>query len=156
MKKIFVILAAAIFTLSSCNKDGYVSIGEGERPPYEDNYGFLLLRNYSSEDTVWFIPDKEHADALPENELSEWQKISIFHIEAHSSMELTYDSSDNYTTPLETYGVEDRMTFYVFKKSVWGSHSWSELVSGQLWTCKYSLSVEEALAQNRTVTYPMQ
>lgn len=155
MKKYIVLLAAALLTLSSCHKGGYDSMGDSEIPPYETNQGFLLLRNYSSDDTVWFIPDKEHADNLPADALSEWQKISVFTIAAHNSYELTYDSNDNYLTPLETYGVDDKMTFYVFKKKVWDAHTWSELVSKQLWESKCSLSVEDAIKQNRTLTYPM-
>lgn len=155
MKKILTLFAAAVFALSSCDKEGFDSIGEETIPPYETNKGFMLLRNYSSDDTVWYIPDKEHADNLPIDKLSEWQKISIFNIEAHQSYELTYDSNDNYLTPLETYGVNDKMVFYVFKKQVWEAHSWSELVTGRLWECRCELSVEDAIKQNRTLTYPM-
>ena len=155
MKKILTLFAAAVLALSSCNKGDFDSIIGDEIPPYETNHGFMLLRNYSSDDTVWYIPDKEHADNLPTDKLTEWQQISIYTVEAHQSYELTYDSNDNYITPLETYGVDDEMTFYIFKKYVWDTHSWSELVAGKLWECKCTLSVEEALAQNRTLTYPM-
>ena len=156
MRKIFILFAAVlVFALNSCNKQAFDSIGEGGVPPYEQNQGFLLLRNYSSDDTVWFIPDKEHAANLPADALSEWQKIAIYTIAAHQSFELTYDSDDNYITPLETYGVNDKMVFYVFKKKVWETHPWSELVSGKLWVCKCELSVEDAIKQNRTLTYPM-
>ncbi|MGN1226917.1 MAG: hypothetical protein ACI4TL_06755 [Candidatus Cryptobacteroides sp.] len=155
MKKIFVILTT-LFCLVSCMQKGYDSIGEDCVPPYEHNQGFMLLRNYSSDDTVWFIPDKDHAENLPTESLTEWQKISVFTVPAHSSYELYYDSQDNYITPVETYGVEDRMVFYVFKKEIWDSKSWQELVEGQLWSGNCSLSVEEARAQNCTLTYPMQ
>ena len=153
MKK--TIFAALLLCLVACNKGSYDSIGEDCVPPYEQNQGFLLLRNYSSEDTVWYIPDREHSENLPADALSEWQKISVFVVPAQSSVELTYDSNDNYLTPVETYGVEDNMVFYVFKKTVWDSNDWKALVSNKLWSGKCSLSVQQALAQSRTVTYPM-
>ena len=153
MKK--TIFAALLLCLVACNKGSYDSIGEDCVPPYEPNQCVQLRRNNSTEQTARYIPDREHSENLPADALSEWQKISVFVVPAHSSVELTYDSNDNYLTPVETYGVEDNMVFYVFKKTVWDSNDWKALVSNKLWSGKCSLSVQQALAQSRTVTYPM-
>ncbi|MBQ0077138.1 MAG: hypothetical protein KBS55_00685 [Bacteroidales bacterium] len=149
--KLFVCAAAAVLAFASCSRDyeGYY-----DNAYYEKTKNFLTLRNYSSDATVWYIPDVDHADVLP-TELTEWQKIAIYSVDAHSSGSLTFDSSDNYETPVETYGVDDELVIYVFKKDVWNSHSWSELVAGQMWCGKCTLSVEDALKSNGIVTYPM-
>lgn len=141
-----------IALFSACSKSDY-DMMETE-PFHEYSTRFLVLRNYSSDDTVWFIPDKDSAASLP-SELSEWQKIAIYSIPAHGKLDLTFDSTDNYVTPVETYGVNDKIVIYVFKKSVWDSNVWSALVSGKLWSGKCELSVEDARELNGFVTYPM-
>lgn len=140
-------LAAAV----SCDRyyDGYY-----DDPYYDTNTYFLTLRNYSSEATVWFIPDAECAGELPQ-ELSEWQKISVYEVQPQSAVQLSFDSEDNYVTPVETYGIGDRMTIYVFKKNVWDNTEWSEIVAGSKWCGKCSLSVEDARKLKGIVTYPM-
>lgn len=156
MNKIHFILVAvaALLLLPGCNKD-YMKDYDEREPFKENKRTFLILRNYSSDDTVWFIPDKAFSVALPAAPLDEWHKISVFEVKAHSSYELTFDSTDNYVTPVETYGPDDRMLFYVFKKDVWDSNEFPDLVSGQMWSGKCSLSVEEARELNGFVTYPM-
>lgn len=154
MKKnilIFVSVIAAAFLASSCDRyyDKYY-----DPSYYETSNDFMTLRNYSSEATVWFIPAKENSGTLP-SELSEWQKISIYEIDAHSAMTLKFDSLDSYVTPVETYAPTDRMVIYVFPKKVWDSHTWAELVSGEMWTGKGSYSVDEMVQLNKIVTYPM-
>lgn len=149
---IITVLAAALL-ISGCNKY-YDGIEDSENKYVEHNSRFLILRNYSSDDTVWFIPDKDCATTLPAV-LDEWHKISVFEVEAHSSYDLTFDSTDNYVTPVETYGVNDKMVFYVFKKSVWEANDWATLVSGKMWSGKCELSVDDARALNGFVTYPM-
>ena len=121
---------------------------------YETSKDVLTFRNFSNDTTVWFIPDSEHSGNLPE-ELSEWQKISIWELNPHSACTISFDSNDSYETPVETYGVNDRMVIYVFKKSVWESHSWNELVNGRMWSGKVAYSVDDVLKLNRIVTYPM-
>ncbi|MBP9986961.1 MAG: hypothetical protein KBT44_03435 [Bacteroidales bacterium] len=145
------LIALAVAGLSSCDRyyDGYY-----DDLYYETNTVFLTLRNYSSEATVWFIPDVKCDGELP-SELSEWQKIAVYAVEPKSAVQLTFDSSDDYVTPVETYGVNDRMAIYVFKKEVWDSHDWPELVTGKMWCGRCSLSVEEARELHSIVTYPM-
>lgn len=140
----------AAFLASSCDRyyDGYY-----DPAYYETSNEFITLRNYSSEATVWFIPEKENSEILP-SELSEWQKISVYEIDAHSAVTLTFDSDDGCVTPVETYAPTDRMVIYVFLKKVWDSHEWAELVSGEMWTGKYSYSVDEMLQLKKIVTYP--
>jgi len=154
MKQNIIILALMgiiAFVAVSCNKsyDGYY-----DKEYYETSTEFLTLRNFSSDSTVWFIPERDCADNLPES-LSEWQKISIFELAPHSSYVLSFDSNDSYVTPVETYEVNDRIAIYVFKRSVWQSHSWAELVSGKMWSgyCRYS--VDEMIELRQIVTYPM-
>lgn len=141
----------AIAILDSCDRyyNGYY-----DDPFYETNTMFLTLRNYSSDATVWFIPDASCSGELP-SELSEWQTIAIYELEPKSAVQLTFDSGDDYVTPVETYGVNDSMSIYVFKKDVWESHGWPELVSGKMWCGRCSLSVEEARKLHGIVTYPM-
>ena len=148
------ILAFVLVSVLAVSCDWYYD-GFDEYRYYDNTTQFLTLRNYSSEATVWFIPSKENSENLP-SELSEWQKISIYDVDSRSSMSLDFDSDDNYVTPVETYSPTDRMVIYVFLKSVWDSHTWAELVNGQLWSAKVSYSVEEIVAQNKTVTYPIQ
>ena len=153
MKRIYsIILAvAALLVLSACDRyyDGYY-----DDEYYESSTNFLTLRNFSSDTTVWFIPEKAYAESLPA-ELSEWQRISIFELWPHSSEILSFDSGDNYETPLETYGVADRFTIYIFKKSVWESYTWQDIVNGKMWCGKCSLTVDDAVAQKRVVSYPI-
>lgn len=153
MKKIIIyisVLAAAVLAVS-CNKynDGYY-----DPAYYKTSREFLTLRNFSSEATVWFIPAKENSVTLPA-ELTEWQKISVYEIDAKSSYTLTFDSDDSYVTPVETYSTTDKMVIYVFPKKVWDAHTWSELVAGQMWTGKGSYTVDEMVALKKIVTYPM-
>lgn len=150
--KLLVIMAAALLSLGSCSPaydEGYY-----DEEYYKTNDVALTARNFSSDATVWFIPDKEHADSLP-SVLSEWQKISVFHIDAHSSYTIMFDSNDDYLTPIDTYGKEDTLAVYVFKQDIWDSCSWNELVSGEMWSCKAKYSVADALATKGIITYPM-
>lgn len=146
-----ILVAVVLSALCACDRyyDGYY---DDICVPAPD--AFLTFRNLSSDSTVWFVPEKACAEALPE-ELSEWQKISIFELEPHSEQVLFLDSNDDYETPVETYGMDDRFTIYIFKKSVWNSYSWQDLVSGKMWSGKCSLTVDEALAMKATVTYPL-
>lgn len=148
---LLIILSAVAFV--SCNKD--YSDGYYDPPYYEAAKSFITLRNFSSDNTVWFIPDKSCNGMLPAV-LTEWQKIAIYEVAAHSSYSMTFDSNDNYVTPIESFGVNDRMTIYVFKKDVWDSHSWSELVNNQLWSSKGEYSAEDFITLNKVVTYPIQ
>ena len=145
-----ILAAAALAALCSCNKyyDGYF---DGY---YETTGDFLILKNYSDEPTVWLIPEKSCAEVLPE-ELSEWQRTSLYEVAARSSETLSFDSDDHYTTPPETYAMDDNMVIYVFKKSVWDSNTWKEIVRGKMWAQKYSLSVSDALSLDRAVSYPV-
>lgn len=152
MRKIIIALSA-IALLCSCNKD-YYDEGYYDDKYYKSSKEVLILRNFSSDTTVWFVPEKDHATSLPA-ELSEWQKISICEVQPHSSYSLTFDSNDSYVTPVETYGPSDSLQIYVFKKSVWDSHSWEELVSGKMWSGYCSLSVKDAIDLDGIVTYPM-
>lgn len=145
------VFALVIVTLGSCK--GYDK-GYYDEKYYETNVNFLTLRNYSSDATVWFVPDVEYAENLP-SELSEWQRIAIYDVDAHSSGYITFDSNDNYVTPVETYGVGDKMVIYVFKKDVWEKYEWPEIVAGKMWCGKCSLSVEDARELNGIITYPM-
>lgn len=151
MKRYIALIALAAALACSCDKyyEGYY-----DPEYYKSSKEFLTLRNYSSDATVWFIPAKENSETLPE-ELSEWQKISIYEINGQSACTLTFDSDDSYVTPVETYGPDDRMVIYVFKKDVWDKHGWAELVTGKMWSGKTSLSVEEAVKLKKIVTYPM-
>lgn len=153
MRRFFfnIMVTALVFmVLSSCDRyyDGYY-----DDIHHSTSTGFLNLKNYSSEATVWFIPDAETAGNLP-SELSEWQKIDVYEVAPQSSVCLTFDSEDNYVTPVETYGIGDRMEIYVFKKDVWDNYGWAEIVAGRMWCGRFSLSVEEARELNGTVTYP--
>ena len=152
------ILSLAVTALLSCVL--YSGCWKYDCGYYEETYiptedVFATLKNYSSEDTVWYIPDKEHSEELPQT-LSDWQKISVYEIPARSSENLYFDSTDNYTTPLETYGTADAMVFYVFRKSDWDSHSWEELLNGQMWAGRCSLTVTQMLDSDQTVSYPFQ
>ena len=150
---IFAIMLAALTVtgISSCDRyyDGYY-----DDRYYETNTQFLTLRNYSSEATVWFIPEAACNGELPA-EISEWQAISVYTVPPQSAVQLSFDSEDNYVTPVETYGVDDRMTIYVFKEYVWNNCGWDDIVSGSMWCGKCSLSVADARKLNGIVTYPM-
>lgn len=150
-KIILAVLPAVVALVCGC--DRYYDSEYDERY-YETSKDFMTLRNFSSDTTVWFIPERDNAATLP-SELSEWQSISVYEIGPHSAMILTFDSNDSYVTPVETYGVEDRMVIYVFKKKVWESNDWSALVSGKMWCGCVSYSVDEIVALNKIVTYPM-
>lgn len=139
--------------ICSCSA-GYDS-GYYDDDYYETNDVVLTARNFSSDATVWYIPDKTHADPLSD-EMSEWQKISLFEIDTHSSYCIRFDSNDNYVTPIETYGIGDTLTLYIFKKDVWDSHSWQELVNDRLWSCKARYSVADAISAKGIITYPIQ
>lgn len=152
MKRIFAVLTALVL-ICSCSAD-YDS-GYYDDNYYETNDVVLTARNFSSDATVWYIPDKPHADPLSD-EMSEWQKISLFEIDAHSSYSIRFDSKDNYVTPIETYGMGDTLTLYIFKKDVWDSHSWQELVHDGLWSCKARYSVADAISAKGIITYPIQ
>lgn len=151
MKRNIAIIALVAALACSCDKyyDGYY-----DPEYYKTSKEFLTLRNFSNDATVWFIPAKENSEVLPD-ELSEWQKISIYEINGQSALTLTFDSDDNYVTPVETYGINDKIVIYVFKKEVWDACSWEDLVKGKKWSGKCTLSVEEALASRQVVTYPM-
>lgn len=152
MKRYILALAAALLAATSCDK-AY----EGSYPvsdPVENNVSFMMLRNFSSETTVWFIPDKACATSLP-TVLSEWQLISVWEVKPNSKVSVTFDSNDGYVTPIETYGVDDKMAFYVFKKSVWDSNDWATLVKNKMWCGCCFLSASEVLEMNRMVTYPI-
>lgn len=150
MKRYIALIAMIAGLTCSCDKyyDRY------DPKYYESSTDFLTLRNYSSDATVWFIPAKENSKVLPD-ELSEWQKISIFEVSGKSAVTLSFDSKDNYVTPVETYGIKDTMAIYVFKKDVWNKNEWKELVRGQKWCGKCVLSVEDALKLQKVITYPM-
>lgn len=145
------LISAAITVLGSCDRylDGYY-----DDRYYETNTDFLTLRNYSSDSTVWFIPEAGCKGDLP-SELSEWQLISVYRVPPKSAVQLSFDSNDNYETPVETYGINDMMTIYVFKEKVWDKYGWGDIVAGQMWCGKCRLSVEEAVALHGIVTYPM-
>lgn len=145
-----VVLALSLTVLSSCFQynNGYFDI-----PLYEGNTDYLTLKNYSSESTIWLIPDAEHAGQLP-SELSDWLKTDLYEIEPRMSRQLSFDSTDGYVTPAETYGIGDKMVIYVFKKEIWDNHGWEEIVEGSLWCNKYTLSVDDALNHNKTIIYP--
>ena len=155
MRRILYAAAACLLVaaLSACSADKYTE-GYYDSKYYESSTSYLTLRNFSSDTTFWFIPEKEYALSLPE-ELSEWQKISIYEVAPHSSYILTFDSSDSYVTPEETYGPEDSMAIYVFSADAWKHNSWQELVRGSLWTCSGLYSVEDILSLDGIVTYPM-
>ena len=149
MKKIIITLMAAM-SLLSCAKyydTSWVS--------YWDSADFFVtLKNYSSDDLIFFIPEKQYAENLP-LQLSDWQKISVYEVKANSSISIEFDSDDNYETPIETYGVDDKMFFYIFKQSVWDSNSWEDLVNGKKWVACNSYSVEKIIALKRTISYPI-
>lgn len=148
----FILTAFMLAAVAACDRysDGY-----GYDPSYyRTSSEYMTLRNFSSDTTVWFVPEKQYADALPDS-LTEWQRISVYRIAPHSSFILTYDSSDSYVTPEETYGPEDSFTIYVFKSRDWNMYPWKTLVSGQKWVGKVSMTVEEAAGLNNIVTYPM-
>ncbi|MBP9987563.1 MAG: hypothetical protein KBT44_06555 [Bacteroidales bacterium] len=151
MKKHIAIIALIAALACSCDKyyDGYY-----DPEYYATSKDFLTLRNYSSDVTVWFIPAKENSETLPD-ELSEWQKISIYEINGQSARTLTFDSEDNYVTPVETYGIDDEMVIYVFKKEIWDAYEWKDLVKGKKWSGKCSLSVKDALESKSVITYPI-
>lgn len=152
MKRSLLVMIAVVLGLGACSHD--YEAGYYDDTYYETNDVVLTARNFSSDATVWFIPDRDHADSLPD-ELSEWLKISVYRIDAHSSYSIMFDSNDGYLTPIETYGKDDTLAVYVFKKEIWDSHSWNELASGELWSCKARYSVADALSTGGIITYPM-
>ena len=152
MKKTIFALILATLAATACSK--YYDDYSWWNYDYSDA-SFATLCNYSSEATVWFIPEKKYADNLPE-ELTEWHKISVYEIAPRESLTLTFDSDDDYVTPIETYGTGDSMVFYVFHKSDWDTHSWKELREGRMWTGWCSLSVSQMLEKNSKLTYPFQ
>lgn len=153
MNRIIALIAAG-FLFGACSSAFDYDRGNYDDSYYETNSEVLTIRNFSSDATVWFIPDRDHAEVLPD-ELSEWQKISVFEVEPHSSYPILFDSNDFYVTPIETYGPEDTLIVYVFKKDVWNGYSWKELVEGRLWSCKAGYSVQDAVSSSGIITYPM-
>ena len=144
----FIVIASA---LVSCSKyvDGYIDYNYGS----STEGSFVTLNNYSSDATVWYIPDLEHASALPET-LTEWQKTSVYEVDAHSSFTVWFDSTDGYVTPEETYGVSDTMPFYVFKKSDWDAFTWQELVQDQMWAGVRNFTVQQMIDADSNVIFP--
>lgn len=153
MKKSIIITMLAAAVLCACDKN-YYREGYYDDKYYQSSKEVLTLRNFSSDETVWFVPEQRYAESLP-MELSEWDKISVCQVGPHSSYTLDFDSKDNYVTPIETYGPGDRMSIYVFKKSVWEKYSWQEIVEGRMWCGHCTLSVDEAVKLDGIVTYPM-
>lgn len=154
-KTIYLIMAAAVALMAAaCSKDYSYDSGYYDDRYYETSKEVLTLRNFSSDTTVWFIPELECAENLP-SELSEWQKIAVTQLLPHSSGTLTFDSNDSYVTPIETYGPDDNLSIYVFKKNVWDNYLWSDIVKDRMWCGHCTLSVEEAIALRGIVTYPM-
>ena len=144
------LLLPVLLLATGCDK---YNVGNTSYDYIQTSSSFATLNNYSSRATVWYIPEKQYADSFPET-LSEWQKIDVYEIEARSSHTLTFDSDDNYVTPIETYGASDSMVFYVFFKSDWDSFSWKELCEGKMWAGKCTLTAEQLVKASRTVTYP--
>ena len=149
----FAFAALLLLVLSAGCSKYYVGYYEETEVPTEGT--FATLRNHSSEDTVWYIPDKDHAGSFPEA-LSDWQKIALYEIPARSSCSLCFDSEDDYITPVETYGISDAMVFYVFRKSDWDSHSWKELYEGRMWAGIRTLTVSQMLDAGKVVNFPFQ
>ena len=158
MKKntFFAIISSIVLgaLLPGCDPYGYDSYTDPYS--YDTSSDVLSLRNFSSDTTVWYIPDRESALGTLPAELSEWQKIAIFEILPHSTYYLSFDSGDNYVTPLETYQTTDALSIYVFKKADWRTHTWEELIQNELWCYFGTYTVEQAVAANCTITYPIQ
>lgn len=153
MKKYVVAAIAALALICGCDRSASV-YPETQRQWY---YELMTVTNRTDAPVVLFVAEKSsvpasgEAGGLPAT-LSQREKDSALTIPAKSTTEI-YIEENGSKDILEEYGVEDRVFFYIFDKTVFEGTEWSKIVEESLWLAKYSFTPNELISCGKKITY---
>lgn len=159
MKRIVKYVFAGLLSVLFCASCFSYDLRDME-PSYRE-YPVVTLQNTSSRDIVWFVPDAEYADSLPDS-LTESMVNNMFIQSPGYAFAVCYfipnkSGLDPWVEPfpqLINYAPGDDVDFYVFDAEVVDTTDWKTIKDNSLWLARYSCSAKAIADMNYRLNYP--